>query len=678
MKKLVVNTFVLLVSVVVLHSITYLGSAFLFSADHLLIPRSLPSSVVLDILILCVLPAVFIATAYVLLCVCLQGKEFLNSLLNLIPHILLVAVTLTVDDTFSRVVRDFSERDFFSYTTSAGIAFVFPNIGRTWFVVIFASIILSVLKREFWVRTHMSSIASVLPRENAKSSFAGAIYYVAAFFMPSILLFNLYNGNRVENHIVFQHVLVLAGVLATLGILIFLIFKRVSKNAEVALLLCILFWLSFWLFEVLFGVVATYYTSLSQTRLIIALVAILVLLAMVFRMHEPPFAKVCPVFNVLAICLLALFVFNITPGVNHELTLHRARVEMAFAEDGEVSFYMKRDFHIDPTLPTPDIVWIHMDGMMSLETVESFWGISKEYLREEVTRRGFLIYEEASLHAGGTNSALTALLSPAFYDSFWGERLTQVETELRRPASRFQSEELTLVGLTYEEDIVPYFELLVAFIAREYEVVVRGLDGRIPHSFEHLTGSNSHEIRRWHRFLSEAGDLPELLTLTTPINTLPLTERIQAEYQQIEDGAVHYGFPRFYWYSLLDTHASIFWRHDPSITEEVHTAVHVYPLAHAQIARRGLDLVDTVLEENPNTVIVMQADHGFHSVLTQEHLLNQGYSINQVVELNHSVFSAVRVPPAYGELDAPISPLNITRELVNRFVGENYTLLQND
>jgi len=676
MKRLAVNSFVLLVSVVVLHSITYLGSAFLLSADHLLIPRSLPSSVVLDILVLCVLPAVFIATAYVLLCFWSKGKEFLNSLLNLMPLVLLVAVILAVDDTFGRAVRNFGERDFYSYT-STGIAFVFPNTGRTWLIVFFASIVLVILKREFWPRTRLSSSASVLPQENAKSSFAGVIYYIAAFFMPSILLFNLYNSNRAENHIVFQHVLALAGVLAALGMLIFLIFKWVSKSVEMALLLCILFWLGFWLFEVLFGVVATYYSSISTIRLVIALVAILAFLTMASRMHEPPFTKVRPVFNVLAICLLALFVFNITPGINHEWTLHRARVEMAFADDGEVSFYMKRDFHIDHALPTPDIVWVHMDGMMSLETVEHFFGISKEHLREEFTRRGFLIYEEASLHAGHTSAALPALLSPAFYDSFWGERLTQVEAELRGLANRLQADELTSVGLTYQ-DIVLYYELLVAFIAREYEIVVRGLDGRMPHSFEHLTGANSHEIRRWHRLLSEAGDLPELLALATPINTLPLTERTQVEYRQIEDSAGRDGLPRFDWHSLFYTHASSFWRQDPSITAVDHTAVHVYPLAHAQIARSGLDLVDTVLEENPNAVIVMQADHGFHSAITQDHLLNQGYSIDRVVELNHSVFSAVRIPPAYGELDAPISPLNITRELVNRFVGENYTLLQND
>ena len=46
---------------------------------------------------------------------------------------------------------------------------------------------------------------------------SGLIYWLAVLFMPSILLFNLYNQNHIENHIIFTHVLILAGVLAIMG-----------------------------------------------------------------------------------------------------------------------------------------------------------------------------------------------------------------------------------------------------------------------------------------------------------------------------------------------------------------------------------------------------------------------------------------------------------------------------
>jgi hypothetical protein len=316
--------------------------------------------------------------------------------------------------------------------------------------------------------------------------------------------------------------------------------------------------------------------------------------------------------------------------------------------------------------------------MMSLETVEWFWGESQEHLREELSSRGFRVYPNAQLNAGFTDAAIAALLSPAFYDSFLGERLAQVETELRSPRTEFLVDELTQVGLTYVDNIVPYYELLVALISRGYEFELGEeelgeLGVRLPNSFGHLTGNYSYVTGAWHRFLGGTGDLPELLNLTTPFNIPPTTERVTAEIHHSDYG--HGSIANFLWITLRYTHMDQAWRRDPNISERDRTAIHVYPLAFEYIAQRMFYFIDAAVEENPNTVIVLQSDHGFHLSETQRYLLNQGYSLEQVLELIHSVFSAVRIPPEYGGLDAPIAPLNISRELVNRFVGENYTLL---
>ena len=47
-----------------------------------------------------------------------------------------------------------------------------------------------------------------------------------------------------------------------------------------------------------------------------------------------------------------------------------------------------------------------------------------------------------------------------------------------------------------------------------------------------------------------------------------------------------------------------------------------------------------------------------------------------MLELNYSTVSAVRIPEKYGSLTEPLDPLDITRYLVNHFVGEgNYDYL---
>jgi len=658
MKWFAVNTFILMTCVAILHTVVFFGGAYLLSPGHLLIPRPLPTATILDLLILCVLPAIFTSAAYVATFILFKDLkiEHINSFLNIMPLILLISVILAVDDIFGHAVRDFSERDFFSYTTLLGTAFVFPNISRIWLVAIFVSIILSILKQEFVPTCKPTTLNSgAHSKKVAKNGHNSTLYYTAAFLMPSVLLFDLYNRNRVENHIVFTHVLILAGVLAILGTLLFLAFKQVAKSSEVALLLCLLFWLCFWLFEALFGIVAIFYATISSTRLIMMLVAVLVFSVMMFRRYEPPFVKVRPVFNALAISLVALFIFNMLPGVNHEFMLHHVKVAGLNEEDAP--FYIKREFFIDQALPSPDIYWVHVDGMMSMETVERFWGVSQEHLREDLAYRGFMVYPNAELNAGYTASALAALLSPAFYDSFFRVLLDETETELRVSRQRSNTDALAQVGLTFRY-VSLYYELLSALIERGYEI--QGRDSN--HLVARYTGL-------WHSFLGSAGDLPELLNLTTPLSITPITERIE-----IVAGQPNYDCEpqaRFIWRGYIDTHVHQFWRHDPTLTARDYTAIHVYPLAYAQIARRALNFVDTILEENPNAVIIIQADHGFHSDVTQLHLLNQGYSLEFVMELVHSVFSAVRMPPKYGGLDSPIAPLNISRELVNRFVGEN-------
>ena len=69
---------------------------------------------------------------------------------------------------------------------------------------------------------------------------------------------------------------------------------------------------------------------------------------------------------------------------------------------------------------------------------------------------------------------------------------------------------------------------------------------------------------------------------------------------------------------------------------------------------------------------MLQADHGIHIMPAHNYMLDIGYTETQVMEMWLSVISAVRIPQQYGESDEPVDPLDITRLLVNRFVGENY------
>ena len=133
----------------------------------------------------------------------------------------------------------------------------------------------------------------------------------ASFFMPSILLFNLYNRNRAANFIVFTHVLIIAGILAIAGILLFAFFKWITDSAEGALLITIIFWLCFWMFESLLALGMRYSNSLSNINLMVFLGMGLIFIALCLRRYEPPFYKIRTAFNMLAICIIILFFVNL-------------------------------------------------------------------------------------------------------------------------------------------------------------------------------------------------------------------------------------------------------------------------------------------------------------------------------------------------------------------------------
>ena len=515
-------------------------------------------------------------------------------------------------------------------------------------------------------------------KKQVKGVLRGMLYYISILLMPSIMLFDLYNRNHMRNLMLFEHILILAGLLAIVGVILFVVFKFLVRSIEGALLISLVFWLAFWMFETLLSMARIITTLAGPRRLMVLILLFLICLIMVIRRYKPPFKKAQPVFNVLASCIIALFVFNIIPSISHEATLARARSELeSIAEDSR----FKQNFNVDVDLPSPDIHWFHLDGLISIEKIESFWGEDYESLRVELKQRGFTIYENGLINAASTQLAMPALWSPTFYDVFWGELLAEFETRLSGEQHHIVVTELAQEGFTFWDDLVPNFELFNALVAKGYELV--RTPSAIHYPFFEMEEDRVEELGMLHQFIG--GDIPELLSRTTPLNVTSITERFADEY-----GGSSYSeneMPRFFLYAINETHGHRFTHYSnedmgesvptSNFTESGHdyTRYDLYPLAFERVARWMLYHIDVILEENPYAVIVLQGDHGVHIQGVQEHLLDQGYPLDIVLELTYSVFSAVRIPDEYGGLEVPLAPLNITRELVNRFVGENYELL---
>jgi hypothetical protein len=107
-----------------------------------------------------------------------------------------------------------------------------------------------------------------------------------------------------------------------------------------------------------------------------------------------------------------------------------------------------------------------------------------------------------------------------------------------------------------------------------------------------------------------------------------------------------------------------------------------YPAQHAFSVNILLNYVDMILENDPDAVIVLQGDHGLHGLQRGDQhfpreeakrLLN--VTDEELPAIWNHVISAIRLPRGKmtQETQEILSdPRNISRYLINEYVGQNY------
>jgi len=555
-----------------------------------------------------------------------------------------------------------------------------------------------------------STICQVINNQQINSLKQKIFYYVTVAFLPNIFLFNLYNNNR-DAQIILQHVLFLGVILATISVVMLWAIRLMVRTYEGALLLLLIFWIAFWFFEAIHAILPYRILNLlpisSRILLFAGIIGVIIGVSTFLRFHGNRFYKRRVVFNVLSSVICLLFIFNVFPSFVYAINTSLGG-----------AFYIRREFNVDSSLPSPDIYWFHMDGMISLNAVEYYFDTSQSETRERLLELGFVVNENAEFGAGGTIFGVSALLSPNFYDSYL-HGIFRWDLLRRDRRHEIHSEAIEADGISFPNDIAPYHELFHAFLQAGYTSTTIASFSPYTYSlinqFYRLGESGSidefpfaiTEQPLERHFLIDSIDLIELLVMTTlvpnrfanivsgeidiewqtipthadEIDKLTASSHNLTHERQLYRALINHleisqpDIPTLTYITTVFTHANRWIWQDDSSTNSDPSRIDLYPLAHEYALYVMFNMIDLILERNTDAVIVIQADHGMHLLYTQQALLNDGFTEEEVLSLYNSVISAVRIPEQYGGLDAPLDPLNITRELVNRFVGDNYQLL---
>jgi len=140
------NAFILLISVFVLRLPAFLERRYFISPNHLRIPRPLPGAFVVDVVILCVLPALLISMAYMIASILFKNKNGASFLLRIFPVTLLATTVIMANSNFIYAEFDYSSVDFFSFFNPVGTVLIFPHIVHILIITIAVVFIIIVMK----------------------------------------------------------------------------------------------------------------------------------------------------------------------------------------------------------------------------------------------------------------------------------------------------------------------------------------------------------------------------------------------------------------------------------------------------------------------------------------------------------------------------------------------------
>ena len=105
-----------------------------------------------------------------------------------------------------------------------------------------------------------------------------------------------------------------------------------------------------------------------------------------------------------------------------------------------------------------------------------------------------------------------------------------------------------------------------------------------------------------------------------------------------------------------------------------------YLSQHKYATKVLVNCIDRILINDPNAIVILQSDHGMNMVSDQDIIDAFGDDPHVISDLRSSTMSAIFIPQQYvngEEVYAAENPLNISRYLVNRFVGQNYEYISN-
>jgi len=539
--------------------------------------------------------------------------------------------------------------------------------------------------------------------EQEKKENTNFLPFLVSIIPPSVFLLYLYQRNAASLSI--WHTLIAIAIFIIGAVVLYLFISKLLKSPGAAAIICDVLWIIF------FTIKAPYLSINLFVRknvaiylcIMIPIVAIIIILIVCYKSK---FQKK-EIYKILSVFWFVLFMFNAVPTVFYAIGNHSTYIS------DEKNY--KTEFIVDNNLPSPNIYWLFMDGMLGFKAMELLFNNSQMEFTSKLTERGFKINQNAQFEAlHSTVYCIPVLMSPHYYDTLFISELRNIDNYKQKIKLRFND-------IKFNKSVIlagKKMELITAFERKGYLTnIITGSNFSFLYPCTDNYYSNKKKIKKDdinENGLDKLEALKSFISLlynTSPVSRLyfiidPIIKKYESTMfistpipklsVNISDNPKAF-FREYQWYmdAFLDIEKYSMPKlviihdaraHYPFLYDEYGNQIkrkrkedfdpYNYPSQHYFVATIVISYIDFILNLDPEAIIILQSDHGLHSEDTRQQLIfKYGKNDEDVRIMQNQTISAVRIPEKWGGLDEPVEPPNITRLLVNRYVGENYKML---
>ncbi len=522
------------------------------------------------------------------------------------------------------------------------------------------------------------------------------LYFFSNLNYISLLLWYYNSNTKYIFEMFITDVLIITFLILIINsIIYYLIYKYIKDSQKV---FYILFFFSFF-----------YVINYNLTTLLI-IILLLILFSIIFKkyVHFKLDSSVGLLIFIGGFLFLYNFSISLYNGINLSYKTRKYNVENKIV--------------INNDLPSPNIYWIHTDGMMSINATFKYFGYKNETLNDYLTYNNYYKNDDAYLVSGHkTSFALASLFNPNYYDNFFSTYLNDLENIYLKKQKR------TSFNISYDEVTSKRLdsELFSYLKAKDYKTIAiskfnqysslnsdyyydfynynendRHIEG--DKKFKLLTNLDFNKAKKYTNYFH----LKNILNYTVfhyVFDNINFLDYNEIDYNNIDTSSYSYIDNSKYWpikamlkgielsnetddkkFVFIDydlNHLPITFDKEGNIIDKSHEEdINYYLDNYIYASYLLIDLLSYIKNNDQEAIIIVEADHGIHSYEndTLMHVFN--ISNDEAQNIKNSVMNAVYIPEKYKNGDEKYlqNPLNISRYLVNNFMCDNsYNYIEN-